>query len=164
MSDLPKGWSSKESKSRGCLYYINNITGETQWEVPTHDAVGPGAEAEIRVRHILKKHEGSRRPSSWRCEVITQSKETSIQQINGIKQKLIERKNQAGDDAMHSLFMEIAQVESDCSSAREGGDLGFFGRGKMQKQFEVASYSLQVGELSNIVDSDSGIHIILRIA
>ena len=65
---------------------------------------------------------------------------------------------------MHRLFMEIAQVESDCSSAREGGDLGFFSRGKMQKQFEVASYSLQIGDLSNIVDSDSGIHIILRIA
>lgn len=36
--------------------------------------------------------------------------------------------------------------------------------GQMQKAFEDASFSLQVGELSELVDSDSGIHIILRTA
>ena len=57
----------------------------------------------------------------------------------------------------------MVQVESDCGSAEKGGDLGFFGRGQMQKQFEDASFALKVGELSGLVDSDSGIHVILRI-
>ena len=47
---------------------------------------------------------------------------------------------------------------------QSGGDLGNFGRGMMQKPFEDASFALQVGELSDIVDTDSGTHIILRTA
>ena len=51
---------------------------------------------------------------------------------------------------------------SDCGSAAQGGDLNRFGRGDMQKPFEDATYALKVGELSDIVDTDSGVHIILR--
>lgn len=35
-------------------------------------------------------------------------------------------------------FARIASTESDCSSAKKGGDLGWFGRGQMQKPFEVS--------------------------
>ena len=59
--------------------------------------------------------------------------------------------------------MAIARTESDCSSAQKGGDLGFFERGQMQKSFEDASFALKPGELSDVVDSDSGIHVILRV-
>lgn len=61
-------------------------------------------------------------------------------------------------------FEELASQFSDCSSAKRGGDLGPFGRGQMQKPFEDATYSMKVGELSDIVDTDSGVHIILRTA
>ena len=61
------------------------------------------------------------------------------------------------------LFNMNIQVESDCGSAQKGGDLGAFQRGAMQKAFEDASFALNVGELSGIVDSDSGIHVILRV-
>ncbi len=59
-------------------------------------------------------------------------------------------------------FQTIAQSESDCSSAKRGGDLGHFSRGQMQKPFEDAAYGLKVGELSGVVDTDSGVHIVLR--
>ena len=59
-------------------------------------------------------------------------------------------------------FEEIAAEFSDCSSAKHGGDLGLFGRGQMQKPFEDATYGLKVGELSEPVWTDSGVHIILR--
>jgi NIMA-interacting peptidyl-prolyl cis-trans isomerase 1 len=61
-------------------------------------------------------------------------------------------------------FEELASQESDCSSAKKQGDLGFFGRGDMQKPFEDVAFALQVGELSDIVSTDSGLHIILRTA
>lgn len=41
---------------------------------------------------------------------------------------------------------------------------GPFGRGQMQKPFEEATYALEVGEISDIVDTDSGVHIIMRTA
>ena len=61
--NLPEGWSCKESKSRGGkLYYINNATKETQWEKPTKPAMAD-SRSKVQVRHILRKHNGSRRPA-----------------------------------------------------------------------------------------------------
>ena len=59
-------------------------------------------------------------------------------------------------------FEDLATEFSDCSSAKRGGDLGPFGRGQMQKPFEDATYALKVGELSEPVITDSGVHIIKR--
>jgi NIMA-interacting peptidyl-prolyl cis-trans isomerase 1 len=60
-------------------------------------------------------------------------------------------------------FGDYAYKYSDCSSARKKGDLGSFGRGKMQKPFEDAAYGLGVGEMTpSIVESDSGVHLIIR--
>lgn len=58
-------------------------------------------------------------------------------------------------------FAEIAKKESqDPGSAAQGGDLGSFGRGAMVKPFEEAAFSLKQGELSELVRSDFGFHII----
>lgn len=62
-----------------------------------------------------------------------------------------------------ATFEDLATKYSDCSSARKGGDLGFFGRGAMQRPFEEASFLLQPGEMSSPVDTESGVHLILRI-
>jgi len=166
MSSLPSGWEERMSKSHaGRAYYVNKFTGETTWDMPREPAVDSRSKLEqVQALHILKKHNGSRRPSSWRCTQITQSKEESTQQINRIRTQLEQVLNQQGYEAMLALFKQIASVESDCSSAERGGDLGKFGRGQMQRAFEDASFSLGVQGLSGIVDTDSGIHVILRIA
>ena len=110
-----------------------------------------------------RKHTGSRRPSSWREAKITRTKEEAINEITSMRNQLLDIQNREGYDAMFKKFADIA-AESDCSSARQSGDLGSFTRGQMQKSFEDASFNLDVHQLSELVDSDSGIHIILRTA
>lgn len=61
-----------------------------------------------------------------------------------------------------STLGQLAVSESDCSSARKMGDLGFFGRGDMQKEFEEASFQLKPGEMSGVVETASGLHLIER--
>ena len=113
--------------------------------------------------YLKEARVGSRRPASWRCQNITQSKEESIEQINAFRSELHEVLDTQGYEAMEARFRKIASVESDCGSAERGGDLGMFGRRQMQKAFEDAAFALGVQGLSGICDSDSGIHIILRI-
>ncbi|MGB2817395.1 MAG: SurA N-terminal domain-containing protein [Burkholderiaceae bacterium] len=58
-------------------------------------------------------------------------------------------------------FEKLARENSkDPGSAAQGGDLGFFGKGMMVKPFEEAVFKLQPGEISDIVESDFGFHII----
>jgi peptidyl-prolyl cis-trans isomerase C len=60
-------------------------------------------------------------------------------------------------------FDELARKYSSGLEAKEGGDLGFFGQGEMPEEFDVV-FSLQAGEISDIVQSPYGYHIFQVVA
>ena len=110
---------------------------------------------QVRASHILIKHNESRNPKSRLSNCITRSKD----EARGILSDLREQISQGTLD-----FNNVAKEKSDCSSGTRGGDLGPFARGAMQKPFEDASFALTVGQLSEIIDTESGLHIITRTA
>ena len=60
-------------------------------------------------------------------------------------------------------FSIIAKDVSICPSKKRGGDLGTFGRGQMVKEFEKAAFALNKGEISGIIKTQFGYHIIRRL-
>lgn len=111
----------------------------------------------LRASHLLIKHQGSRNPVSRRtgqstANVTREAANAELTQwLNKIK---------AGE----ITFADAAKARSDCGSFQNGGDLGVFGPGEMMKAFEDGTRALAVGEISGIVETDSGSHIILRTA
>ncbi|VDB86440.1 unnamed protein product [Peniophora sp. CBMAI 1063] len=159
------------SNTRGVPYFYNTKTQQSSWEAPIefskeqifmlpgahyfHTFGGGARPTEVRASHILVKHSGSRRPSSWKQAHVTRSKEDAIAILMDFEAQI------SGDPAK---FAELAREHSDDSSHRNGGDLGVFGAGQMQKAFEDAAFALRVGEMSGVVSTDSGVHLILRTA
>ena len=99
------------------------------------------APVQRRARHILFKVADDDRP-----EVKAAKKTEAEQVLAHVKSK--------GD------FAQLATRYSEDSSKNNGGDLGFFSRGKMVQPFDEAVFSLKKGEVSELVETPFGYHII----
>jgi peptidyl-prolyl cis-trans isomerase D len=98
-----------------------------------------GTEEQRRASHILITAEGSDKAAARKKA----------------EQLLAQVRAKPGD------FEKLARENSkDSGSAANGGDLGFFGKGMMVKPFEDAVLKLKPGEISDVVESDFGFHII----
>jgi hypothetical protein len=122
---------------------------QTQKEVeltPPKETKEP--EGQIHVAHILVMHKASlRKPDG-----MIRTKEEAKAQV-----EMLQKKVKEGAD-----FGQLAGLYSDCPSKKMGGDLGFIKKGDMVKDFEDAAFALKKGELSGIVETQFGYHIIKR--
>lgn len=71
-----------------------------------------------------------------------------------------EAKNLKQEIEQGKSFADAAREVSLCPSGQEGGDLGYFGKGMMVKEFEDAAFSMKVGEISDPIKTQFGWHLI----
>jgi len=141
---LPTGWEVRRSNTKNLPYYFHAETKDSRWEPPAgtdsealkrymaahHSSKGVApasfAHAEggnkIRAAHLLVKHRDSRRPASWREPKITRSRDEAREMIKKYQAQI--QAFEAGQtEGNPKSLSELATTESDCSSARKGGDL-----------------------------------------
>ena len=100
---------------------------------------------EVHARHILIKIDP---------DDSEEVKSEKRQKLEGILKEAREKKN----------FYELAKLHSeDASNSGKGGDLGYFGKGQMVKPFEEAVFSMEKGDISDIVETRFGFHILEKI-
>jgi len=97
---------------------------------------------QIRANHILLSTRG--KDEAAKAEAKTK--------IEGLLKRA-----RAGAD-----FAELARANSEGPSKSRGGDLGFFGKGQMVPEFEKAAFALKEGQISDVVETQYGYHIIKR--
>ncbi|MDB4986310.1 MAG: Periplasmic thiol disulfide interchange protein DsbA [Myxococcaceae bacterium] len=102
-----------------------------------------------RVRHILIEYKGARGAQPF----VTRTKEQAKLRASEVRARLIKER---------LPFAKLAAEASDCPSKSEGGELGRFTRGDLEPQLELALFALEPGQVSEVVESPFGFHILLR--
>lgn len=102
-----------------------------------------------RVRHILIQWEGGRGAS----DKVKRTKEEAFRLAQKLHDEIVLRSGDLG---------ALAKQYSDCPSAPDGGELGRFTRGELVPEFEAAMFALEVGKVSNVVETPFGYHVISR--
>ena len=85
-------------------------------------------------------------PSAWASHILVNSKSEAMQ----VKQKISKLKE----------FQKMARKKSTCPSSQKGGDLGWFRKGMMVKEFDDAVWNIPLSTTSNPIKSQFGYHLI----
>lgn len=124
---------------------------------------------EIKARHILIRPQQTATDQSEAKETGDEATESSPPQDNSPKLSPQQAQQQARQQAEKLLanikqgadFTQLAKKHSDDpGNAEQGGELGWFGRRGMVQQFSEAAFSLEPGQVSEVVESPFGFHII----
>jgi len=125
------------------------VNGLTEPEIPEKEIreyyeenkqafASPGS---VHVRHILRTVAADAKP---------EEKEEARRQIEEARRLILEGRP----------FAEVAKEYSQCNSAQSGGDLGPREKGYMPPEFEAVAFSVEIGKLSEVVETKFGYHIL----
>ncbi len=113
------------------------VTKEESSTVEAHNKAIENKEKKMTVTQVAAKH------------ILVESKQEAADLLKRIR-----------NDNDNLTFEDAAKKYSKCPSKAEGGDLGFFGKNMMVKEFESAAFALNEGEISEPVETQFGWHLI----
>ena len=108
------------------------------------------ASGQVNAKHILKLTQGK----------TPEEAEKAKNQIDSIYNVLSAK----SPEELSTAFSDVAMMESECPSGKQGGELGWFGTGQMVPEFETATFALANGQVSKPVRTQFGWHLIYRVA
>lgn len=117
--------------------------------------LAPASEEEVKKFYDGKIQAGQIRASH--ILLVTRGKDETAKTVAKARIEELLKQAKAGVN-----FAELAKTNSDCPSKAKGGDLGFFERGRMVPEFSEAAFTLKDGEISGVVETQFGYHIIKR--
>lgn len=99
--------------------------------------------------------------TEYKIAQIVKNPPVSVEERIQVKEKLLEMRKRILDGESFSTLAIL--YSEDPGSAKKGGELGFYGRGQLYPQFEAVAFKLKDGEVSNVVETEAGYHIIQMI-
>ncbi|MFH1129793.1 MAG: peptidylprolyl isomerase [Pseudomonadota bacterium] len=137
--------SAEEAKKKA----IEGAMARKRAEMAKADKMTPPKPVLLSGAHVLVSFKGAMRAKAE----ITISKEDALKRAQEIAKKAKEAPEK---------FADLAREYSDCPSGAQGGDLGTWHKGRMVPAFDQAIEKLKVGEVSDVVETQFGYHVMIR--
>jgi len=142
-----------------CVYF--DWTEEKEGAPPSKKYRSSSSAQQVRCRQILVKHRESREP-------IDRVRNRPVTRSLADAERILREAIGAIEGSPQNIFTQRCKAVSECSACLKGGemagDLGWLSRGQLHPALELAAFSLPVGRMSDIVESDEGAHLLWRIA
>jgi len=152
-----------KSKNLSENYILDNIERGKKVDMlveQVYHVIEEPTEAEMKDHFKEHAAEYSKTDRSQAQHILLKCDPKDNKELAVARSRLLKIKSEIENGAK---FADLAAIHSDCPSGKSsGGSLGWFGRGMMVPEFDQAVFSMQIGELSDIIQTQFGVHIIYK--
>jgi peptidyl-prolyl cis-trans isomerase C len=174
--DVARRLSALEQRSGGREPFLALIKKQNLDEAKLREQIRRGRRVDLLVEQVVSeaadpteedilahfeahRDEYNRQERILAQHILIKPADSSPAAKTAARERLAAIRQRAADGAD---FADLASDNSDCPSGKEGGSLGWFSRGMMVEAFDRAAFEMKTGELSEIIETPFGYHIIYK--